>query len=231
MSTESNTGGPAAADLVAKWENTPDSDERENPFNLRMRRATSWLARAEQEEGDADAAFIFHWIAFNAIYAENTNDGPDAFKTFFDKIIPPKGAPNPIFSALKKNYDGPRGPVRKLIHNEYVFHQFWDYNKAAGDTSRWESRFETAKRQLNRAFREGDTKKILDEVFGRLYVLRNQLIHGGATWQGSVNRDQVEDGAAIMAFLVPRFVNMMLDDPTDDWGTPLYAAGILLPSI
>lgn len=75
-------------------------------------------------------------------------------------------------------------------------------------------------------------KDILEELFDRLYVLRNQLLHGGSTWQGSVNRSQVQDGAAIMAFLVPHFINLMLDNPTTDWGIPPYAAGtILLPSI
>ncbi|WP_425067816.1 hypothetical protein [Reyranella sp.] len=39
--------------------------------------------------------------------------------------------------------------------------------------------------------------KILD----RLYVLRNQLLHGGATWNSSVNRSQVRDGAAVLSRL------------------------------
>ena len=78
----------------------------------------------------------------------------------------------------------------------------------------------------------GNVLDILEELFDRLYVLRNQLIHGGATWQGSVNRSQVQDGAAIMAFLVPHFINLMLDNPAAAWGIPPYAAGtILLPPV
>lgn len=30
-----------------------------------MRRAASWLTRAEQEPNDPDAAFIFYWMKFN----------------------------------------------------------------------------------------------------------------------------------------------------------------------
>ena len=45
-------------------------------------------------------------------------------------------------------------------------------------------------------------------LFDRLYVLRNQLVHGGATWNSSVNRGQVKAGAEILAFLVPVFVDV-----------------------
>ena len=63
---------------------------------------------------------------------------------------------------------------------------------------------------------------ILTCLFDRLYVLRNQLVHGGATWNSSVNRQQVGDGARIMAFLVPLFIDIMMDHPQSDWGAPYY---------
>ena len=59
-------------------------------------------------------------------------------------------------------------------------------------------------------------------VFDRLYVLRNQLVHGGATWNSSVNRDQVRDGTRILAFLVPLFIDLMMDNPDIAWGDPCY---------
>ena len=39
------------------------------PTRIRIHRAISWLARAEVEDGDPDARFLFLWIAFNAAYA------------------------------------------------------------------------------------------------------------------------------------------------------------------
>ena len=48
------------------WDSLPD------PLQLRIHRALSWIGRAEREAGDDDAAFIFYWIAFNAIYAEDS---------------------------------------------------------------------------------------------------------------------------------------------------------------
>ena len=63
---------------------------------------------------------------------------------------------------------------------------------------------------------------MLSIVFGRLYVLRNQLVHGGATWNSDVNRDQVRDGAAILACLLPIFVDLMMDHPAHEWAMPHY---------
>lgn len=44
-------------------------DDHPEGLRVRIHRAISWLARAEQETEDPDAAFIFHWIALNAAYA------------------------------------------------------------------------------------------------------------------------------------------------------------------
>ena len=63
---------------------------------------------------------------------------------------------------------------------------------------------ELAETVAHRALAEENTSHyVLELIFDRLYVLQNQILHGGATWSGSVNRDQVRDGAAIMGFLVP----------------------------
>ena len=59
-------------------------------------------------------------------------------------------------------------------------------------------------------------------LFDRFYVLCNQLIHGGATYNSSVNRDQVRDGRRIVAFLVPILVSLMVSNPEVDWGAPYY---------
>ena len=75
---------------------------------------------------------------------------------------------------------------------------------------------------MNEALVAKDTKLILSTVFDRLYVLRNQIIHGGATWNSSVNRSQIKEGAEILAFLVPVFVTLMMDNPNTKWGPPLY---------
>ncbi len=73
--------------------------------------------------------------------------------------------------------------------------------------------------RITSAFKRHDKARILDMLFGRLYVLRNQLMHGGSAWSGGVNRRQVTDGASIMAFLAPRSIGLMMDHPDVPWGT------------
>ena len=69
---------------------------------------------------------------------------------------------------------------------------------------------------------EGRTDAVLSIVFDRLYVLRNQLVHGGATWNSGVNREQVRDGARILMALIPAIIERMLDHPELDLGEIAY---------
>jgi hypothetical protein len=62
----------------------------------------------------------------------------------------------------------------------------------------------------------------LGVVLDRLYVLRNQLIHGGATFQSQVNRQQVVDGCNMLAVLMPIIIEIMLEARDDDWGPIFY---------
>jgi len=63
---------------------------------------------------------------------------------------------------------------------------------------------------------------VLSIVLSRIYTLRNQLVHGGATWASSVNRDQLRDCTAFMAKLVPLVIEVMLDHPEALWGDAVY---------
>ena len=94
----------------------------------------------------------------------------------------------------------------------------------------WEEWFRASERRFRRALEERDTVRVLRLVFDRLYVLRNQLVHFGSIWNRRVNREQGSDGAAILAFLMPVFVAVMMDNPHEDWGCPFYPVRFSLPS-
>ena len=218
MSSDSIVEGLTAASLEAKWKSNFQWQTR-NPFNNRIRRALSWLARAEreQERYDPDAAFIFYWIAFNAMYAVPRQGDDyserDAFEDYFTKVVPlDKG--DVVFNAvwMKHNRE-----IRTLLANKFVFQPFWD------DSRNWEQLFYDNQRDIDQEWTSRKTGAILVRMFDRLYVLRNQLLHGAATWRGGTNRAQVEDGAVIMALLVPHFTALMLDNPSENWGHPRYS--------
>lgn len=69
---------------------------------------------------------------------------------------------------------------------------------------------------------QGHTPELLALVFQRIYTLRNQLMHGGATWNSQVNRAQVQDCANLMGQLVPVVMDVMLSHPEATWGAASY---------
>lgn len=192
-------------------------------LGLRIHRALSWLKRAEMELDDCDGAFIFYWIAFNAAYAKDKMEEiatgeRSAFDEYFEKLIA-VDIDHAIYSAIWERFSG---SIRLLLDNRHVFQPFWSHHNQLPGYDDWEDRFERSKGKIRISLGEMDTKVILSTLFDRLYVLRNQLVHGGATWNSKVNRSQVQDGARILAFLVPLFIDLMMDNPEVSWGAPYY---------
>lgn len=193
-------------------------------LNLRTHRAISWLRRAaEIEEEDKDIAFILAWISFNAAYARDLGDeqaspARSSFQAYFEALImhDPRGR---IAHEIWHHYEG---VISELRANRYIFGPFWKHHNGNPEYANWETRFENARKAARYAVERQDTPTMLSILFDRLYVLRNQLVHGGSTWNSGVNRAQVRDGAAILAFLLPDFVDLMMDNPSEDWGRPFY---------
>lgn len=49
-----------------------------------------------------------------------------------------------------------------------------------------------------------------------------QLVHGGATWNSGVNREQVRDSVTLIGKLVPLVILTMMDNPDTLWGDAAY---------
>lgn len=196
-------------------------------LGLRVHRALSWLHRAEQEMArdapDLDAAYVFYWVSFNAAYADDRGDAGlpserSKLQDYFALLMKLDRAQQ-IYHAIWNQYSQ---SIRSLLSNKYVYEPFWKFHNQVPGYDNWEERFERSKELVTNALREQNTRLILSILFDRLYVLRNQLVHGGATWNSSANRHQVQDGARILALLVPLFVSLMMDNPDESWGAPFY---------
>ena len=190
-------------------------------LSLRVHRSLSWLDRAERAN-DIDSKFIFLWIAFNAAYAaeagELTEIEARRFKRFLRQVVS-RDSKALMATILWKRYPG---PVRLLLDNPYAFKPFWDFQNGVDMGRDWRVDFRNEKRRANRALASMNTGIILRILFHRLYVIRNQLIHGGATWGGKVNRSQLRDGGAILSEVVPLVIEILMDNPDTDWGQPIY---------
>lgn len=194
------------------------------PFSVRVHRTLSWLSRAEREPDDPDARFLFLWIAFNAAYGgerDPSEERPrerDAFAAFLGRLVQ-LDREKRLHTCVTDRFSG---QVRLLMRNPYVFGPFWSCQNGVPGYADWRARHDGALRVFEIACAARDTARILSLLFDRLYLLRNQLMHGGATWNSGVNRDQVDDGAEILGALVPITAGLMMDDPHGDWGQPFY---------
>ncbi|MBF7728609.1 HEPN domain-containing protein [Pseudomonas sp. N040] len=199
--------------------------ERENhPPNLALRvhRALSWLGKAESSEDD-DSRFIFLWIAFNAAYATEIDENSrlseqETFKAFLKKLCD-LDTQSRISELVWNEFSG---SIRVLLDNPFVFHSFWEFQRGRISAEDWQSRFDTGKRSASMALAGGNPAEVLAVVFNRIYVLRNQMMHGGATWSSQVNRDQLRDCARFLGKLVPLVIEIMLDNPNTLWGDACF---------
>lgn len=210
---------PDAATLKAHHRRVRDGQSQHD--STRLHRAISWLARSEQEHDDLDARFIFQWVALNAAYAREFHDGDterERFRGFIDTLVALDRG-NALHTTLFSTFSG---PIRTLIDNKYVFGPFWTALRDHDASERWQQAFSASKRAALTAIMGNQTGTVLSIVFDRLYVLRNQLIHGGATWNSQVNRNQLRDAVAILDTLVPQVVQIMLENPDHDFGEIQY---------
>ena len=192
-------------------------------LGLRVHRSLSWLNRAEKDRDDSDSAFIFLWIAFNAAYAEDipqihTSSERGMFGEFLERILS-FDSEGMIYKAIWQKFSG---PVRLIMNNPYIYQPFWHHHNGIDGYEDWEQRFDRSKSRMHDAIMKKDTKIVLSTLFDRLYVLRNQLVHGGSTWNSKINRSQVKDGAEILSALLPIFLDLMMENPQTKWPAPYY---------
>ena len=221
------------AESVAKLEAKRQRIKCPDELRHRLRRCISWLERAGTED-DVDTKSILLWVAFNAAYAidrkaarqewgrgpEDPDPGERDLRTrLFRRLA--RAETNRIRSAIRTKL-WRQWP--SLMNNEYVFKGFWEsLTDEEFNWDNWERKrqFDEDRAAMSGLLRSADyhsTLKALSLLFSRLYVLRNQLMHGCATRDGGLNRKQVEDGAVILEILIPLFVDIMADHPEEDWG-------------
>jgi hypothetical protein len=200
--------------------------EFDENFRIKLHRAFSWLKQADEAPNE-DLRYICLWIAFNSVYGkerEPQNIGTtlgdrQSFQRYL-AVISNLDKKNRIITAIRKNL---KEIIRELLENRYTFQPYWDYYNGKKEFSEWERAFQKAKKLAIQELTEGGTAQILSIVFDRLYTLRNQILHGGATCGSQINRKQLHDGCLILETIIPVVLEIMLSKPdTEIWGEPYY---------
>ena len=191
------------------------------PFNLRLHRGISWFKRSIDLGDDLDLQFITLWVSFNAIYARDLSISQDkqALRQFLF-LICSKDKNDRIYNMIWEKFSH---PIRTLLNNYYVYQGFWDYQNQKISQDACRADFEEEKAKVYLALQEKDTVAILFILFNRLYTLRNQVMHGGSTYNSSVNRQQLTDACTILSALIPVFIYVLLENAQSlDLGKPFY---------
>lgn len=208
-----------AAELKAKLKEVLNQEDKNDI--IRLHRAISWLKCAEEQVDNPDLKFISLWISFNACYAKDEDRNQsltekEYFREFISKLVSYDYGEH-FFNLLWHKFSG---PVRLLIENQFAYKQFWDaqHDKKID----WQGLFDKSINSSRNYLSQHDVAKLLEVVLDRLYTVRNQLLHGGATYKSKVNRAQVRDAGQILEFLMPVVIDIMITNIDDDWGIINY---------
>ncbi|MFH4752600.1 hypothetical protein [Vibrio alginolyticus] len=191
-------------------------------LSLRVHRALSWLNKSELCDDD-DSKFIFLWIAFNSAYAQEFEQRQQfgeqgLYGKFLEKLITCDQRAQ-LHDLVWDEYSN---TMRVILDNEFILQAYWDYHAGRITEDSWKNERSKAKAAANKALSQNDTAKVLSILFSRLYTLRNQLIHGGATYLSSANRQQLKDCCGILEKLVPSIIEIMMDSADQVWGEAVY---------
>ena len=195
----------------------------------RLTRADSWLRAAsnlevnrDPKDVDAQTAFLFRFIAFNSLYGLWKFEG--SAKTtwiqldrFFDNILTlhledrhHKG--NILRSALQQCQSN----WLQLIDNEFLDKGYWAVQE---HQTGFREKYRSAKFGAIRRLSQQEYKDLLHSIFSRIVVLRNQIIHGCATFgQVSLGWTSVMTANPVLRALIPAFYLLMEQYPDSvDW--------------
>ena len=206
--------------LALKKELKDRQSDLPNEQAIRLHRAISWLHCAQQAD-NADMKFIALWVSLNACCALDQQETQalaehQQFSQFIELLIK-HDSDGAIYSCLWEEYSL---HVKNLIKNPYVFHPFWQSQRQGNE--HWRAEFDQSSLEALNALSRQRVADLCLVVLDRLFVLRNQLLYGGATFLSQVNRRQVEDGAGLLSFLMPVIIRIMLNAGDEDWGDIAY---------
>ncbi|RMH33377.1 MAG: hypothetical protein D6690_12305 [Nitrospirae bacterium] len=187
---------------------------RQQDLQDRLDRARSWIEAARvQPSGQKHAAFIFLYIAFNALYGRRRYEGSEEearrdrqdflrrLRRMHDYDL--RHGQNVLQRAL----EACRNPGIALIQDIYLRDDYWKRKVRAGELR---EQFRRRATQATASLTAGRYEEFLELLLQRLTVLRNQVFHGCATYgPKSKGIESLENGLAVLRVLVPAFHELM----------------------
>lgn len=217
-----------------------------NPNNeQRIFRAIQWAKRGMEVKNRVEQVILL-WIAFNALYGREEHIAPQhwerAIDSFLDEVtFRGGGRPLPALLMCRAALRECRAECEDILDCQYVYQHYW----LSMDGRKWEDSFERDNQRARKALDRDDAKVAMKEIFRRVRILRNQLLHGGAAFFSDeayidhrasaeaelqredefhpFNRTQVWAGAGILRKMIPALIGAVIDlHKRDCWGDLSY---------
>lgn len=197
-----------------------DRDKRHanDHYCIRVWRGLSWLSRAEQmPNADLEGRFISTWIAFNALYGRlDPQRRPwgdrESMGTYLAQVwrLDRTAVLDRLISKRQLH-------IFRLVEDKYLSHRFWEEGNSAAKRIRKELTEAMSWPGTSNAFR------ILQLLFDRLYVMRNQVLHGACTKDSKLNRRPLREAGNLLIELVHAMLDVMIAHGVEeDWGEVCY---------
>lgn len=175
-----------------------------------------------EENSDEDMKFIALWIAFNAAYGvdseQERGSTGEQYSQFIEKVID-LDHDKLIYPLVWQQFTN---SIRLLLDNKYIYQPYWHHQNGLHNFAHWEESFKKSKSIAQKMLMSNDSAGVLTLVFSRLYTLRNQIIHGGASWNSKLNRSQLSDANKLLMELLPIIIKIMMDNPKEYWSPVSY---------
>jgi hypothetical protein len=176
----------------------------------RVRRADSWIkASARLQSEQLHETFLFLYIAFNCLYGRRPYEGDETridedLQIFFEKILElaehdRKGGGETLQGAIKaSSKDG-----ALLIRDRFLDTRYW---KRVLSVERLHDALKFDAKAALAQVAAGEYADFLFLTFKRISVLRNQVMHGCATYgPATAGRSSLAIAVRLMKALVPAF--------------------------
>ena len=193
--------------------------EEEQSLADRLRRSLSWARRAAAAERYSQLRFVFLWIALNSLYgrrhyADRTLRDRDDFRDFVERIERIDAEPGKLKAVAKRiEIDALEIVANPFLHNEYWRGERRDFRAAQTGVGTEEP------------------ARLLNCLFPRLLLLRNQIFHGSASEGTGRQEWALKPALRVLEALLSVFIRLMLRRgtlsewspvPYPGWGTPQH---------
>jgi hypothetical protein len=222
-------GAPLDIDRLRRlWKPRRDAYAKAHLYEgvrIRVHRAITWLEHAARCDParDLDARLVAQWVALNSLYGQwdpkaGTPRGDrDSLRQFTDQVL--MHDHDALLPAVLRTH---AKLALSLFEDRYLCRHFWEEptQPRGRDRNRGSAPAAASARDQLAA---GRHQAFLHRLLDRVHFVRNQLVHGGSTYNGQLNRTAVRRASTMMEHLLACFLQIIMEHGyVDDWGELCY---------